>query len=126
MGFEAIRRRGIQPNYHTMRILIRQAVVCNNIEEALTYLEQAKNTPGIRIDVEMILSIFERACKVGDIDTALHVSRVSMECDIGIDPAILRVGCDRLMELGVDPSGLQETIGVHEKLRGRHGLGRRN
>lgn len=124
--FEAIRRRGIQPNYHTMRILIRQAVLCNNIEEALGYLEQAKNTPGIRIDVEMVLSIFERACKVGDIDTALHVSKISMECDIGIDAAILRVGCDRLSELGVDASALQETIGVHEKLRGRHGLGRKN
>lgn len=124
--FEAIRRRGISPNYHTMRILIRQAVLCNNIEEALSYLEQAKNTPGIRIDVEMILSIFERSCKVGDLETALHVSKMALECDIGIDAGILRVGCDRLGELGVDSTALAETISVHEKLRGRHGLGRRN
>jgi hypothetical protein len=125
--FDAMVRRGVAPNYHTLRILIRQAVLCNNMEEALDFLERARTTPGVRMDVEMVLSVFEKACRVGDVETALLASKTALDADIGIDPAIIRLGAERAAELGVDASVLlQETLSSHEKLRGRHGIARKN
>jgi hypothetical protein len=123
--FEAMLRNGVKPNYHTIRLLIRQAVLCDNIDEALEFLEKAPAFHGVRIDVEMLLPILERAARVGDADTVLEVCNFSLKCDIGIDGTVLRTAVARLRESGADPKAIEEMIPVHEQLRGQYGVGRR-
>lgn len=123
--FQAMQRSGVQPNYHTFRLLIRQAVACDNIDEALEFLDRAPTFPGVRIDVEMLLPILERAARVGDVETVVHVARFAVHCDIGIEGTILRTAVLRVQEVGVDATPIEELIPVHEKLRGKYGVGRR-
>jgi hypothetical protein len=123
--FEAMLRNGVKPNYHTMRLLIRQSVVSDNIDEALEFLNKAPTFHGVRIDVEMLLPILERAARVGDAETVLECAHFSLKCDIGIDGTVLRTAAARLKEAGVDATALEQLIPTHEKMRGQYGVGRR-
>uniref|UniRef100_A0A7S1R171 Pentatricopeptide repeat-containing protein-mitochondrial domain-containing protein n=1 Tax=Neobodo designis TaxID=312471 RepID=A0A7S1R171_NEODS len=123
--FEAMLRNGVKPNYHTLRLLIRQAVLTDNIDEALEFLERAPTFPGVRVDVEMLLPVLERAARVGDVATVLEVAHFSLKCDIGIDGTVLRTAISRLKENGVDAAEVEAIIPAHERMRGQYGVGRR-
>ena len=123
--FEAMLRNGVTPNYHTFRLLIRQAVLCDNIEEALEFLEKAPTYKGVFVDVEMMLPIVERAAFVGDEATVLHMMTKAIHADVGFSPTITRAIVQRLSNHGINTDAVAELIPVHEKLRTKTGLGRR-
>ena len=123
--FEAMLRNGVTPNYHTFRLLIRQAVLCDNVEEALEFVDKAPNYKGVHVDVEMLLPILERAAFVGDEATVLRMMKKAIQCDIGFSSTILRSVVQRLKNHGVDTGPVEELVPVHERMKTKTGLGRR-
>lgn len=115
---------GVVANVFTFRVLIRQAVVSGNIDEAMFYLEEVTKHPGLRVEVEMILPILERAARVGDVDTANRISQYSLKCDIGIDGGVLRSAMQQLAEAGQSVEVLKGQLPLHEALRSRSKTGR--
>ena len=117
--FEAMVRNGIKPNHHTFRSLIRQAVLSDNIDEALGLLDRVTTFPHVHVEVEMVLPILERAARVGDLDTVLQLLRLAVSHSIGIEVGTMRMVVRRLRDHGVDVKAVEELIPVHERLRGR-------
>ncbi|KPI89532.1 hypothetical protein ABL78_1300 [Leptomonas seymouri] len=115
---------GIVANAFTFRVLIRQAVVSGNIDEAAAYLEEVTRHPGLRVEVEMILPILERAARVGDVETVNRMSEYSLKCDIGIDGGVLRSVMQQLTEAGQNVEVLKGQLPLHEALRSRSKTGR--
>ncbi|KAG5505665.1 hypothetical protein JKF63_05000 [Porcisia hertigi] len=122
--YRTMKNSGVAPNVLTFRVLIRQAVSSGNIDEAIFYLEEVTAHPGLRIEVEMILPILERAARVGDVETATRVSQYSLKCDIGIDGSVLRSVIQLLTEAGQNVEVLKSQIPLHEALRSRSKAGR--
>ncbi|KPA78137.1 putative mitochondrial hypothetical protein [Leptomonas pyrrhocoris] len=115
---------GVAANVFTFRVLIRQAVVTGNIDEAIFYLEEVTRHPGLRVEVEMILPILERAARVGDGETVNRMSQYSLKCDIGIDKGVLRSVMQQLTEAGQSVEVLKGQLPLHEALRSRSKTGR--
>lgn len=122
--YKTMKNSGIVPNVLTFRVLIRQAVMAGNIDEAIYYLEEVTAHPGLRVEVEMILPILERAARVGDVETATRVSQYSLKCDIGIDGSVLRSVMQQLTEAGQSVEVLKSQLPLHEALRSRSKAGR--
>lgn len=55
--YDTLIKSGIIPNAQTYRVLIRQAVLSDNIDAALYYLKEVTRQQSIRIEVEMMLPI---------------------------------------------------------------------
>lgn len=123
--FDAMVRNGVAPNAHTFRLLIRQAVVSNDIDEAVRFLELVTTFPGLRVEVEMILPILERSARAGDVTTSNKVSKYALDCDIGIDSAVMNNVVLLLSEQGCDVSVIQSHLALHETLRSRSKAARR-
>lgn len=123
--FDAMIKNGVRPNQQTFRLLIRQAVLSDNIEEAIAFLKKVPTINNLRVEVEMLLPIVERASRVGDIDTVVQMVRFSLDCDIGIDTAVLDTICKNLKKLGVETAAVEELLPLHEKLRNRSKFSRR-
>lgn len=115
---------GVAPNAFTFRILIRQAVSVGDIDEAIYYLEQVTKYTGLRVEVEMVLPILERAARVGDVETANRISQYALNCDIGIDGVVLRAILQHLTEAGQNVDVLKTHLPLHEALRSRSKVGR--
>ncbi|TPP49265.1 Pentatricopeptide repeat domain family protein [Leishmania donovani] len=122
--YKTMKNSGVVPNVLTFRVLIRQAVMAGNIDEAIFYLEEVTAYPGLRVEVEMILPILERAARVGDVETATRVSQYSLKCDIGIDGSVLRSVMQQLTEAGQSVEVLKGQLPLHEALRSRSKAGR--
>ncbi|CAG9573281.1 conserved hypothetical protein [Leishmania major strain Friedlin] len=122
--YKTMKNSGVVPNVLTFRVLIRQAVMAGNIDEAIYYLEEVTAHPGLRVEVEMILPILERAARVGDVETATRVSQYSLKCDIGIDSSVLRSVMQQLTEAGQSVEVLKGQLPLHEALRSRSKAGR--
>ncbi|XQJ26686.1 Pentatricopeptide repeat domain containing protein, putative [Leishmania guyanensis] len=122
--YKTMKNSGVVPNVLTFRVLIRQAVTSGNIDEAIAYLEEVTTYPGLRVEVEMILPILERAARVGDGETATRVSQYSLKCDIGIDGSVLRSAIQQLTEAGQSVEVLKSQLPLHEALRSRSKAGR--
>lgn len=122
--YRAMVNSGVVANVFTFRVLIRQAVVAGNIDEAIFYLEEVTRHPGLRVEVEMILPILERAARVGDVETANRISQYSLKCDIGIDGGVLRSVMQQLTEAGQNVEVLKGQLPLHEALRSRSKTGR--
>lgn len=122
--YKALVNSGVVANVFTFRVLIRQAVVSGNVDEALFYLEEVTRHPGLRVEVEMILPILERAARVGDVATANRVSQFSLKYDIGIDGGVLRSVMQQLTEAGQSVEVLKGQLPLHEALRSRSKTGR--
>ncbi|KAH8616005.1 hypothetical protein ERJ75_000522200 [Trypanosoma vivax] len=87
--YEAMLDNGVSPNAFTFRVLIRQAVLADSIDEAIEFLEKVTSHTGLRVEVEMVLPILERAARAGDVETVNSMSKFALDCDIGIDAAVL-------------------------------------
>ncbi|GET88261.1 hypothetical protein, conserved [Leishmania tarentolae] len=122
--YKTMKNSGVVPNVLTFRVLIRQAVMAGSIDEAIYYLEEVTTHPGLRVEVEMILPILERAARVGDVETATRVSQYSLKCDIGIDGNVLRSVIQHLTEAGQSVEVLKDHLPLHEALRSRSKAGR--
>jgi hypothetical protein len=122
--YRAMVGSGVVANVFTFRVLIRHAVLAGNIDEAMYYLEEVSKHPGLRVEVEMILPILERAARVGDVETVNRVSQYSLKCDIGIDGGVLRSVMQQLTEAGQSVEVLKGQLPLHEALRSRSKTGR--
>ncbi|KAG5479347.1 hypothetical protein LSCM1_04605 [Leishmania martiniquensis] len=122
--YKTMKSSGVVPNALTFRVLIRQAVTFGNIDEAIHYLQEVTSHPGLRVEVEMILPILERAARVGDVETATRISQYSLKCDIGIDGNVLRSVIQQLAEAGQRVEVLKGHVPLHEALRSRSKAGR--
>lgn len=120
--FEAMLQNGVSPNSQTFRLLIRQAVLSDNMDEALSYLDKAKEHS--HVEVEMILPIMERAAKVGDVELAVKMAEFALECGIGIDGVVMHNAQKRLEECGADASAFAALVSSHVKTRNQTGAGR--
>eukprot|EP00796_Vickermania_ingenoplastis_P012384 gene12385-8509_t len=127
----------VVPNALTYKLLIRQAIACDNIDEAVEYLQvvggggssgAAGALPGpagpLRVEVEMILPIMERAARAGDADTVRLLSQFALDCDIGIDAAVLQTVTAHLAKAGQSVEVLRGHRPLHEALRSRSKTGR--
>ncbi|CCW71826.1 unnamed protein product [Phytomonas sp. Hart1] len=122
--YESILKVGVVPNSQTFRVLIRQAVLHDDIDEAVYYLQEVERHPSLRVEIEMILPIFERAARAGDVETVNKISKYSLDCDIGIDSAVLHTAMKNLTEAGQCIKVLQGHQPLHEALRSRSKVGR--
>ncbi|EPY41049.1 hypothetical protein AGDE_02876 [Angomonas deanei] len=122
--YEAMKQSGVSPNNITFRTLIRQAVLLDNIDEAVYYLEQVTTHPGLRVEVEMILPILERAARAGDAETVNRMSQFSLDCDIGIDSNVMTTLMGLLTEAGQSVEVLKGHQPLHDALRSRSPVGR--
>lgn len=123
--FEKMVSTGVAPNSQTFRLIIRQAVNCNDIDEAVRYLEQVSSFQGLRIEIEMILAVLERAARAGDVHTVNRISKFSLDCDLGIDAVVLRNAKEALQEHGCEVNTLESHVPLHEALRSRSKAARR-
>lgn len=118
----------IVPNALTYKLLIRQAVLCDNVDEAVEYLQMVSNTANqttaVRVEVEMILPILERAARAGDAETVNLLSQFALDCDIGIDGAVLQTVIGHLTHAGQPVDVLKGHRPLHEALRSRSKVGR--
>lgn len=134
VAFTQNRPDPVIPNALTYKLLIRQAVLCDEIDEAVGYLQEVvsdKNeggggtaSGGVRVEVEMILPILERAARAGDADTANLLSQFALDCDIGIDPAVLQTAIGHLTHAGQAVDILRGHLTLHEALRLRSKVAR--
>lgn len=129
--FEGLTQRyhiPIIPNALTYKLLIRQAVLCDNVDEAVEYLQMVSNTANqttsVRVEVEMILPILERAARAGDAETVNLLSQFALDCDIGIDGAVLQTIIGHLTHAGQPVDVLNGHRPLHEALRARSKVGR--
>ncbi|KAK7200162.1 hypothetical protein NESM_000066900 [Novymonas esmeraldas] len=122
--YRAMKNSGVVPNVLTFRVLIRQAVAAGNMDEAIVYLEEVSTVPGLRVEVEMVLPILERAARAGDVEMATRISQHSLKCDIGIDGTVLRSVMQHLTEAGQSVDVLKAQLPLHEALRSRSKAGR--
>ncbi|KAG5506025.1 hypothetical protein GH5_05706 [Leishmania sp. Ghana 2012 LV757] len=122
--YKTMTNSGVAPSALTFRVLIRQAVTYGNMDEAIHYLQEVTTHPGLRVEVEMILPILERAARVGDVETATRVSQYSLKYDIGIDRTVLRSVIQQLTEAGHSVEVLKGQVPLHEALRSRSKAGR--
>ena len=125
--FDKMEKNGIPPNNITFRFLIRHCLQCDDVFGALEYVRKVAKYTHIRVDVEMILPIFERSARAGDAETAIEMSQLALDCDIGIDPAVMNNVMKLLQNQGQPVTALQSHCALHEALRARSkGLMRRN
>jgi hypothetical protein len=117
--FTKMEKNGIPPNNITFRFLIRHCLQCDDVFSALEYIRKVANYPHIRVDVEMILPIFERSARVGDVETAVEMSQLALDCDVGIDAAVMNNVTKLLQGLGQDVQALKGHFPLHEALRAR-------
>ncbi|ORC89360.1 pentatricopeptidecontaining protein [Trypanosoma theileri] len=122
--YEAMLENGVTPNAFTFRVLIRQAVLADSIDEAMDFLHKVTSHTGLRVEVEMLLPIMERAARAGDADTVNRVSKFALDCDIGIDAAVLSSVMKLLTEAGQDVEVIKGHQPLHEALRSRSKSGR--
>ncbi|KAH9597784.1 Pentatricopeptide repeat [Trypanosoma melophagium] len=122
--YEAMLENGVTPNAFTFRVLIRQAVLADSIDEAMEFLYKATSHTGLRVEVEMLLPIMERAARAGDADTVNRVSKFALDCDLGIDVAVLSSVIKLLTEAGQDVEVIKGHQPLHEALRSRSKSGR--
>lgn len=122
--YDAMMAAGVGPSPLTYRVLIRQAVLSDSIDEAVRYLLDVTKQPGLRVEVEMILPILERAARAGDVDTVNRVSQYALDCDIGIDGAVLQTVMKDLTSAGQSVDVLKGHQPLHEALRSRSKVGR--
>jgi hypothetical protein len=114
----AMQRAGVPANGTTYRHLIRQALLCDDIEEAFALLDKVTKTDGLKVEVEMILPIFERASRVGDLPTCLKMCKFALDHSLGLDPQTIKTAAKRLSsEFECDVSELHNQCPLHEKLR---------
>lgn len=124
----------VVPNAVMYKLLIRQAVQCDEMDEAVGYLREAASgnregrgggsTGSVRVEVEMILPILERAARAGDAETATQLSQFALDCDIGIDPGVLHTVMGHLRQTGQAVDVLQGHLRLHEALRLRSKVAR--
>lgn len=122
---DAMAKSGVRPNAHTFRLLIRHAILCDDIDAAVHFLEQVSTFPGLRVEVEMILPILERAARAGDADTVNRMSKYSLDCDVGIGAVVMNNVVTWLKEHGKDTSLVESHLPMHEALRSRSKVARR-
>lgn len=119
---------GVSPNGASFQMLIRLAVEAGHIDEAVRYLQDvcalSASNPSIRVEAEMILVILERAARAGDETTANRISQFSLDCDVGIDVAVLHTVMSHLRGMGRGVEVLQGHLPLHEALRSRSKVGR--
>lgn len=124
MIYDNMKKAGVAPNGHTFRVLIRQAVLNDDIDSAVRYLQDVSQHANVRLEVEMLLPIFERAARAGDAETAHRVSDYALGFDIGIDGAVLQTAMRSLAEAGQSVEALKAHVPLHEALRSRSKAGR--
>ncbi|RNF16102.1 pentatricopeptidecontaining protein [Trypanosoma conorhini] len=122
--YDAMLENGVVPNAFTFRVLIRQAVLADSIDEALDFLQRVTSHAGLRVEVEMVLPILERAARAGDAETVNRVSKFALDCDIGIDGAVLNGVVKLLAEAGQEVEVIKGHQPLHEALRSRSKTGR--
>ncbi|KEG07927.1 pentatricopeptidecontaining protein [Trypanosoma grayi] len=122
--YDAMLENGVAPNAFTFRVLIRQAVLADSIDEAMEFLQKVTTYAGLRLEVEMVLPIIERAARAGDADTVNRVSKFALDCDLGIDGAVLSSVIKLLAEAGQDVEVIKGHQPLHEALRSRSKTGR--
>ncbi|EKF30553.1 hypothetical protein MOQ_005615 [Trypanosoma cruzi marinkellei] len=122
--YDAMLENGVMPNAFTFRVLIRQAVLADNIDEAIEFLQRVTSHVGLRVEVEMVLPILERAARAGDAETVNRVSKFALECDIGIDSVVLNGVIKMLTEAGQDVEVIKGHQPLHDALRSRSKTGR--
>ncbi|ESL06142.1 hypothetical protein TRSC58_06189 [Trypanosoma rangeli SC58] len=122
--YDAMLENGVVPNAFTFRVLIRQAVLADSIDEALDFLQRVTSHAGLRVEVEMVLPIIERAARAGDAETVNRVSKFALDCDIGIDAAVLNSVVKLLAEAGQEVEVIKGHQPLHEALRSRSKAGR--
>lgn len=87
--YDTMIKSGVIPNAQTYRVLIRQAVLSDNIDAALYYLKEVTRQQSLRVEVEMMLPILERAAKAGDVEVVEQMSQFALDEDIGLDAVVL-------------------------------------
>lgn len=129
--FDAVTKHNtspVIPNSLTYKLLIRHAVASDNIDEAVEYLqmvaEAASSVSALRVEVEMILPILERAGRAGDVDTVNLLSQFALDCDVGIDPGVLQNVISNLAHAGYTADVLRGHMPLHEALRSRSKVAR--
>ncbi|ESS66674.1 hypothetical protein TCDM_04645 [Trypanosoma cruzi Dm28c] len=122
--YDVMLENGVMPNAFTFRVLIRQAVLADNIDEAIEFLQRVTSHVGLRVEVEMVLPILERAARAGDAETVNRVSKFALECDIGIDSVVLNGVIKMLTEAGQDVEVIKGHQPLHDALRSRSKTGR--
>lgn len=122
--YDAMQGNGVTPNAFTFRILIRQAVLADSIDEAIEFLQKVTSHTGLRVEVEMILPILERAARAGDAETVNRISKFALDCDIGIDSVVLNNVVKLLTDAGQDVEVIKGHQPLHEALRSRSKAGR--
>jgi hypothetical protein len=117
--FDLMVKNGVAPNTITFRFLIRHCLQCDDVFSALEYIRKVAKYAHLRVDIEMILPIFERSARVGDIETALEMSQLALDCDIGIDAAVMNNVSKQLRNTGQNTAPLVAHFPLHEALRAR-------
>ncbi|CCD13107.1 unnamed protein product [Trypanosoma congolense IL3000] len=122
--YDSMQENGVSPNAFTFRVLIRQAVLADSIDEAIEFLQKVTSHTGLRVEVEMVLPILERAARVGDSETVNRISKFALDCDIGIDSVVLNNVVKLLTDAGQDVEVIKGHQPLHEALRSRSKVGR--
>ena len=122
--FEAMTHAGVPPNSQTFRMLIRQSVWSDRIDEAIEFLESVPKFQ-VRVDVEMLLPIIERAAAVGDAPTARKIAKFSLDCDIGLDEGVLKSVVRNLIGRGQNADSIRDMMPAHAQLRSKAKVSRR-
>ena len=72
----------------------------------------------IRLHSEMISPVLNRAGKVGDLITCVHLVQLALNFNVALEPEHLRGIADKLQRVyGVNTEKLQDLIPLHEKLQ---------
>lgn len=123
---DAMQANNVRPNSYTLRLLIRQAMLCDNVEEAMEFLQMVPTLPSVKPEIEHLLPILEKAAKVGDAETVEAVLNFGLEHQLPVDSTLLKGCVEQLKSLGLPVKELEERLlPEHEALRQRLSLRRR-
>jgi len=118
--FEAMLRNEVEPTAAIYKLLIRQGVLADNMDDALEFLERMART--IRVESEVIEGIIDKAVKVGDVELVRSlIVRCHQEWTLYLDPTYLSKVSAQLSRVGVDASPLMPGIALHEEARNLSG-----
>ena len=141
--FESMPQHGVTPTIHIYKILVRQALAADKMDEALEYLDLLGNPESpsdkenpqedesiinatsanskttlqrkARLDLDIVHQVLEKAASVGDAElVSFLIERAHNEWKVILDFARLKQMCQGMRHFGCDLNPILDKIALHE------------